>query len=159
MLFPLDTKPFIHETDERDLREYLETPLPVFSFCTSAELREVRIRMALAVSLGIYVDHALHPDPSFPWPYPMSPKATEQNFFQSTAIHRNVSQWLKSGQVQAAKILNSADGPCAPCKEAAREYDIHDLPQRPIHNCENLNLVGCRCGAVATKINGLSQHG
>jgi hypothetical protein len=157
LLFPPDPRPLMHETDEGDLREYLETPLPVFCFCSDSDLRELRVRMAVAICLRTRVERALEPDPSFPWPYRMSPKAAAQNFAKTVAIHRNVSGWLKSGLVQAAKILSSADGPCSACETAAREYAIHDLPQLPLHNCGNLNTVGCRCSVVATKILGLSQ--
>ena len=156
-LFPLERLGMIHETDEGDLHDYLETPLPIFYFCTKEELRELRLRMATAVLLGMRIEDALDPDPGFPWPYAMSPRAAGQNFIKSTAIYRNVSGWLKSGLVQTVKIMNSGDGPCAACKAAAHEYAIHDLPQLPIHNCENINSVGCRCSVGAVKILGLSQ--
>lgn len=156
-LFPPRPAAFMHDTDEGDLREYLETPLPVFSFLSAAELRELRLRMALAVLTQTKIDYALDPGPGFPWPYAMSPKAAAQNFFKSTAIYRNVSGWLKSGLVQTVKILNSADGPCSECKAAAIEYAIRELPRLPLHNCQNLNTVGCRCSVVASKITGLSQ--
>jgi hypothetical protein len=147
----------MHETDEGDLREYFETPLPIFYFCTKEELRELRLRMATAVLVRIRIDYALSPDPSFPWPYAMSPKAAAQNFFKSTAIHRNISAWLRSGLVKTVKILNSNDGPCSVCKAAAHEYAVGQLPQLPLHNCENINTVGCRCSVVATNIAGLSE--
>lgn len=156
-IFPRGHLAYMHETDEGDLRDYLETPLPVFSFCSEAELRELRLRMAIAICLCIRIERALEPDDAFPWLYPMSPKAAAQNFVKAIAIHRNVRVWLKNGLVHAAKILNSADGPCTACKAAAREYAIHELPQLPLHNCENLNTVGCRCSLAATKIVGLSQ--
>ena len=156
-LFPSQPAGMMHETDEGDLREYLEAPLPIFYFCTTEELRELRLRMATAVLVRMRIDYALSPDPSFPWPYAMSPKAAAQNFFMSTAIHRNISAWLKSGLVLTAKILNSSDDPCAVCKAAAREYAVRQLPQLPLHNCENINSVGCRCSIVAANIAGLSK--
>jgi hypothetical protein len=155
MLFPPHPMPYMHELDESDLRDYLETPLPIFSFCSNEELRELRLRMAMAVCLGI--EKAIVPDAQFPWSHPMSAKAVAQNFFKATAIHRNVSTWMKSGLVERVKILNSFDGPCQACLEAAHEYTLSDLPQIPLHNCENINTIGCRCGVVATKITGLSR--
>jgi hypothetical protein len=156
-LFPPRPAAMMHETDESDLRAYLETPLPIFSFCAGQQLHELRMRMAMAVLLRIRSDCALNPDPSFPWPYAMSPKAAAQNFFNATAVHRNVSTWLKSGFVLTAKILNSNDGPCAVCKAAAREYAVRQLPQLPLHDCENINTVGCRCSIAAMNIAGLSK--
>jgi hypothetical protein len=147
----------MHETDEGDLRECLETPLSIFSFCSDEELRELRLCMATAICLRIRPGHALLTDPVLKWSYPMSHKATAQNFFKAIAIHRNVSAWLKHGLVPKAKILNSADGPCRECASAAREYAIQDLPQLPLHSCENLNTVGCRCSVVASEVKGLSQ--
>jgi hypothetical protein len=41
-----------HETDTSDLREYLSTPLPLFSSCSDAELIELRLRMATALVVG-----------------------------------------------------------------------------------------------------------
>jgi len=156
-LFPPSPRSYMHEIDEGDLRDYLETPLPVFSFCSDAELRELRVRMSVAICLRIRIEHALEPDDSFHWQHPMSPRAAAQNFVKAAATHRNVAQWLKSGLVRRARILNSNDGPCLACRSAAREYAIHDLPQLPIHNCEHLNTVGCRCSVVAAEILGLSQ--
>ena len=152
VLFPPDPVPLIHETDESDLRECLETPLPIFFFCSADELRELRIRMASAVCLRTPLDKALSPDAAFPWSYSMSPKAVAQNFFNATATYRNVSAWLKSRIVQAVKIANSNDGPCSICEAAAKEYVIGNVPSLPLHDCENLNSVGCRCGLVTTKL-------
>jgi hypothetical protein len=146
-VFPPAGSRVIHDTDESDLRDCLLTPLLVFSFCSDEELRELRLRMAVAICLCIRADRALIPDASFPWPYPMSPIAAAQNFFKAVATHRNVSYWLEKGLVQTAKILNSNDGPCSICVEAAREYEILKLPSIPVHNCRNLNTIGCRCSA------------
>jgi hypothetical protein len=153
-IFPPFQMAYMHDTDESDLQEYLQTPLPVFSFCADEELRELRLRMAIAICLRTRPESALAPDAAFPWPYPMSLKAAAQNFFQSIAIHRNASAWLKNGHVVTARILNSADGPCSVCSAAAKEYTLRELPQLPLHNCENINTVGCRCSVVATKITG-----
>jgi len=147
----------MHETDERDLREFLETPLPIFSFCSDEELRELRLCMATSICLHIRPENALLTETSLTWRHPMSHKAAAQNFFKTVAIHRTVSAWLKHGLVRTAKILNSADSPYRECEAAAREYAIQELPQLPLHGCENLNTVGCRCSVVASKINGLSQ--
>lgn len=155
-IFPPSQMAYMHNTDEGDLQECLQTPLPIFSFCADRDLHELRLRMATAICLCIRSEHALAPDAAFPWTYPMSPKAAAQNFFQSIAIHRNVSQWLKGGNVETARISNSADGPCSVCRAVAQEYTVRELPQLPLHNCENINTVGCRCVVIAKKIKGLS---
>jgi hypothetical protein len=151
-IFPPTGSRVIHETDEGDLRDCLYTPLPVFSFCSDEELRELRLRMATAICLCIRVDRAIIPDAALPWPHRMSPKAAAQNFFKAVATHRNVSDWLRKGIVQTAKILNSNDGPCSVCLEAAHEYEILELPSLPLHNCKNLNTIGCRCCASIGKL-------
>jgi hypothetical protein len=148
---------FIRDCDESDLYVCLHAPMPLFTFCSDEELRELRLRMATAACVSTRPERALIPDSSFPWPHPMSPKAAAQNFYKSTSIHRNVEAWLKSGIVPTVKIANSSDGPCPVCNAAAREYAIRELPQIPLHNCENINTVGCRCSLVATKIIGLSR--
>jgi hypothetical protein len=144
----------LHETDTRDLRECLSTPLPLFSFCSDAELLELRLRMATALVVGGRLE--LIPDATFPWEHRMTPKAAAHNFFASITNHRNVSQWRRSNVVLTARIQNSLDGPCSSCKEAAREYALAGLPSVPIHTCENINTVGCRCVAVAMKIRGIN---
>jgi hypothetical protein len=152
-LFPTFTSAVIRDLDEGDLEDCMLRPIPILSFCSDAELREVRIRMALAMCLQIRAERAIIPDETLRWPYAMSPRAVAQNFFNSIATHRNVGQWKKSGFVRTVKISNSSDGPCQVCKAAAgQEYDIRDLPQLPLHNCENLNDVGCRCVLVAAKL-------
>ncbi|MGA3262441.1 MAG: hypothetical protein ABSC47_00165 [Terracidiphilus sp.] len=151
-IFPPADSKVIHETDEGDLQDFLYTPLPVFSFCSDEELRELRLRMATAICLCIRADRAIIPDAVLPWPHRMSPKAAAQNFFNAIATHRNVSYWLRKGLVQTAKILNSIDGPCSACLEAAQEYDILQLPSLPLHNCKNLNTIGCRCVASIGKL-------
>ncbi|MGD0158495.1 MAG: hypothetical protein ABSB50_20585 [Terracidiphilus sp.] len=160
VLFPPHPVPLIRETDESDLRECLETPLPIFSFLSEKELHELRVRMAIAICLRTRPERALSPDAAFPWPYPMSPEAATQNFFNATGTYRNVSVWLKMGFVQTVKISNSNDGPCPVCEAAAdREYEIRDLPQLPLHNCVNLNDVGCRCVLVAAKLTETRKRG
>lgn len=114
--------------------------------------------MALVLCLCDFpIEKCFRPDAAFPWSYPMSPRAVAQNFFKATANYRNVSGWIKSGFVGGAKILNSTDGPCQACSDAAREYALNELPSLPLHNCENINTVGCRCSVVATRIGGLSR--
>jgi hypothetical protein len=158
-IFPPLKMAFMHDTDEGDLRECLETPLPLFSFCSEAELRELRIRIAWALCLCMNpLEKALTSGMGFEWPHSMSLKATAQNFFKAIATYRNISQWKRSGKVEAVKIISSADGPCQSCKAAAREYTLDELPELPLHACENLHTVGCRCGVVATKIMGLSRR-
>jgi hypothetical protein len=157
-LFPPVNLPFMRNTDESDLRNYLEAPLPIFAFCSETELRELRLRMAVAVCLGNFpIEKAFVPDVSFPWPHLMSPGAVAQNFFKATTIHRSVTDWRNSGCVEAVKILNSSDDPCQSCIEAAVEYSLSDLPLLPLHTCENVDTIGCRCSIVATKITGLSR--
>jgi hypothetical protein len=154
-MYPPAGNGYIHETDTRDLRECLATPLPLFSFCSDAELLELRLRMATALVEGRRFE--LIPDATFPWKHRMTPKAAVHNFFASIANHRNVSEWRRGNVVLAVKIKNSMDGPCSSCREAAREYALADLPSVPIHTCENINTVGCRCIAVASKIRGINR--
>jgi hypothetical protein len=157
-IFPPAGSRVIHDTDESDLRDCLLTPLPVFDFCSEEELRELRLRMATAICLCVRADRALIPDVGLPWPHRMSPKAAAQNFFKAVATHRNVSDWLRKGLVQTAKILNSNDGPCSECLEAAHEYEILKLPSLPLHNCKNLNTIGCRCCASIGKLREFRSH-
>ena len=151
-IFPLSGSKVIRETDESDLRDCLFTPLPVFGFCSEEELRELRLRMATAICLRVRPERALIPDAAFPWHHPMSPLAATQNFFKAVATLKNVSYWLEKGLVQTVKILNSNDSPCPVCLEAAHEYEILELPRLPLHNCENLNTIGCRCSASIGKL-------
>ena len=146
-IFPSAELKMIRDTDEGDLQECLQTPLPVFSFCSDEELREVRLRMATAICLRISAERAFIPDSSLAWPHEMSPEAVAQNFFKAIATFRNVSSWCRSGVVKTVKIINSSDGPCDACLEAAHEYELAQLPGLPLHNCENLNTFGCRCVA------------
>lgn len=157
-IFPPARVTHIHDTDENDLREFLHTPLPIFSFCTDEELRELRLRLATAICLGARPESALMPDAGFSWDHPMSLKAAAQNFFNAIGAHRNISGWLKSGLVETARILNSSDGPCSACLQAAHEYELHQLPNLPLHNCENLNTIGCRCVICPSRIKGLTQQ-
>lgn len=151
-LFPTFKSAIIRDLDESDLEDCMFRPIPILSFCSDPELREVRIRMALAMCLQIRAERAIIPDETLRWPYAMSPCAVAQNFIKSIATHRNVSQWKKMGIVLTAKILNSNDGPCRTCREAAREYALNDLPGLPLHNCENLNTIGCRCSATTVRL-------
>jgi hypothetical protein len=151
-LYPPMGKGHLHETDTSDLRECLTAPLPIFSFCSDGELLELRLRMATELIGGRFT---LTPDVNFPWRHPMTPKATVHNFFASIASFRNVSAWRRNKNVLMARIQNSSCGPCSSCVEAAREYELADLPSIPIHSCENINTVGCRCVAIASKIHGV----
>lgn len=152
-MFPTSNSPIMHETDVGDLTECLYTPLPIFSFCSDAELRELRLRMAVALVSGGF---ELVPDDILPWHHPMAPKATVHNFFASLASHRNVSDWRRGGVVLRARIVGSCDGPCSACAAAAQgDYALSDLPSIPIRECKNLNTIGCRCIAVGTKFKGI----
>jgi hypothetical protein len=144
---------FIHETSAEDLRECLATPLPVFSFCSADELRELRVRMAMALIEGRRL--VLEPDARLPWQHRMTPKAAVHNFFASLSAQRNVSSWRNSGVVLRVRIINSGDGGCSVCQKAVGDYALADLPSIPIHNCENLNVFGCRCIAVGSKFKGI----
>jgi hypothetical protein len=98
----------------------------------------------------------LVPDDSLPWIHAMTAKAASQNFFASIAYHRNVSAWRFSKVVLRARIQNSMDAPCSACRESARDYELADLPSVPIHACRNINTVGCRCVAIASRIKGIN---
>lgn len=150
--FPPENIPFMHDTEESDFAECFSTPLPVFSFCTPEELRELRIRYALGFFRGF--DSVI--DDGFPWPYAMTHKAVLQNFYMSIAGYRNLSSWRKTGVVEAVHLLNSNDGPCPVCRAAAAEYAIANAPAIPILSCQNLNAVGCRCILTAAKIKGIN---
>lgn len=153
-VYPLENTPYMHETNEADLRECLLTPMPVFSFCRPGELREIRMRMAIALVEGRNFD--FEPDQCFPWGHLMLPKAVSQNFWASIANYRNVAEWRQSGAVLRARIQNSCDGACDACQRAAQgDYPLAKLPSLPIHNCKNLLDIGCRCIATATKIKGI----
>ena len=151
-LFSTFASAVIRGLDESDLEDCMFRPVPVLAFCSDAEFREIRIRMAAAMCLQVRAERAIIPDQTLVWPYPMSPRAVAQNFFNSIMTHRNVTEWKKKGIVLAARILNSSDGPCRTCREAAREYALNDLPGIPLHTCENLNTIGCRCSAVSSRL-------
>jgi hypothetical protein len=152
-IHPSTGNKFIHETSADDLRECLVTPLPVFSFCSVYELHEMRIRMAMALVEGR--SFVLEPDFQFPWRHPMTPEAAVHNFFATLAADRNVSGWRESGVVLRARVINSMDGACSVCRKVVAEYALSDLPSIPVHDCENLNTLGCRCIAVASKFRGI----
>jgi hypothetical protein len=152
-IFPAHGNPLIHELDEEDLWECLSTPLPVFSFCSDDELRELRQRMALGLVSGVW---PFHPGNEIDWTHPMTPRAVEQNFWAAIAGYRNLMSWRKSGVVLRAKLVGSGDGPCEHCRMAAEhDYDIMDVPRIPLLSCRNLNSIGCRCALVASKIRGI----
>ena len=143
------------DLSEADLRECLYTPLPVFSFCTSHELRELRERMAAGL---VVRSPAFDKNSGCTWGHPMSAKAVDQNFWMSVYFHRNYSDWKASGVVLRARIAGSCDGPCEVCKAAAvGDYPLNELPRLPHAGCLNLNTVGCRCCAIATKIKGIDR--
>jgi hypothetical protein len=154
-MYCLASNEYFHETDTSDLRACLTTPLPLFSFCSAAELLELRLRMATALVFGGRV--SLVPDESFPWKHKMTTKAAIHNFFASIANYRTIADWRRSNVVLRAKIRNCMDGPCSSCREAAKEYELADLPSIPIHTCENINTIGCRCVAVASQMRGIDH--
>jgi hypothetical protein len=152
--FPLENRPYMHETDEGDLRECLETPLPVFSFLPEDVLREIRLRAATCYLTGS--KFTLDCDPWFPWNYSMSAEATVQNWWASIANYRNLVSWIQGGVVLRARIKNSCDGGCSAClAAAAQDYSLAELPSLPNLTCENLNTIGCRCIAIASAIKGI----
>lgn len=145
--------PLFPDLRESDLQECVSTPLPIFSFCAPDELAELRERMAagLVMRIGLFGGKS-----DFHWTHQMSAKAVEQNFWISIMGHRNWLQWMQSGAVLRAKILNSGDGGCAACRLAAcRDYAIAEAPLPPLAGCENLNTVGCRCILMASRIKGI----
>lgn len=154
-VFPAYNDPLFPDLSEADLRECLTTPLPVFSFCTDDELRELRQSMALGLIAGNSGTELVG---GASWQHRMSVKAVYQNFWMSVMNYRNISEWRRSGLVVTARIVNSGDGGCPACQELTRrDHLLAEFPGLPFHACENLNTVGCRCVAIAGRIKGITR--
>lgn len=141
--------PFMHETNVEDLSLALSVSTPALAFCSDEELKELRVIVAMAHLPMRHVSHGRLAREGFIWDHPMSFDAAIQNLLKAIASQRNILRWRDSGIVKSVKILNSQDGPCKVCLEAAaKTYPIGETPELPIVGCTNIR-AGCRCVIVA----------